>query len=71
MATLNCEAPGCEEKKTAESVATAMELMKLHDQHAHPPVQEQAAPTAMGYKARKIKRPKVCENENDEVWTQF
>ena len=71
MATLNCEAPGCEEKKTADTKGEALRMLELHNQHIHPPVQGQATPTAMGYKGRKIERPKVSENESDEVWVQF
>ena len=71
MATLNCEAPGCGVKKEAETEETAIRMMELHDRHAHPPVQGQAANTAMGYRGQKIERPKVCENESDEIWVQF
>ena len=71
MATLNCEAPGCGVKKEAEKEETVVAMMQLHQANVHPPVQGQAANTAMGYKGQKIERPKVSENESDEVWVQF
>ena len=62
--TLECEFPGCEAKKKADDIYTALQLLQLHHQQAHSSNQALQKPP-------KIERPPIRQGVNEEDWAAF
>ena len=61
--TLVCEVTGCTSQKTAETMALALELMKLHHAQVHSTESKQKPP--------KVERPKISRGISGEEWATF